>query len=155
MVTLAIDNFCRLSKYFWSVYMKFSMMVAILVEFNVSWNVVGGHLNARVRPYVYRIPLQDSTRIAIHANRHLLYMSIKWSAPSVSCCCFNSVEISCPVGLECKTKNYLSAFAEFWALDTETYAVLTSSVKKRFSFFILIFLFLPLNVANPRHKLYN
>ena len=37
--TLTIYSFCRLGDYFWSVDIKFWMMGAILVEFNMSCNV--------------------------------------------------------------------------------------------------------------------
>ena len=65
IVTLTIYSFCRLSGYFWSVDITLWMMVAILVEFNVSCNVGSGQLNDHVPPYVYRITLQAAIRISI------------------------------------------------------------------------------------------
>ena len=71
IVTLTIYSFCRLSVCFWSVDITFWMMVAILVEFNVSCNVGAGQHNGRVPLYVYCITLQAALRIAIRANGRL------------------------------------------------------------------------------------
>ena len=50
IVTSTMYHFCRLSDYFWFDDMKFWMMVAILVKFNVSCNVVAGQLSDLVPP---------------------------------------------------------------------------------------------------------
>ena len=71
IVTLTIYSFFRLSDYSWSVDITFWMMVAILLEFNVSCNVGAGQLNDHVPLHVYCITLQDAIRIAIRANRCL------------------------------------------------------------------------------------
>ena len=49
------------------------MMVAIIVEFNVSCNVGAGQLSDRVPLYFSRITLQTAIRIVIRAIRITIY----------------------------------------------------------------------------------
>ena len=89
-VTLTVYSLCRLSNYFWSVDIKFWMMVAIMVEFNVTCNVGTGQLSGHVPPYVYRITLQAAIRIAIRANRRLYGRKVVCPMVIFKNCCFNS-----------------------------------------------------------------
>ena len=66
-----IYSFCRLSDYFWSVHIKFWIIVVgggSSSEFNISCNVGAGQLSNRVPPYVYYITMQASIRISIRPN---------------------------------------------------------------------------------------
>ena len=89
-----IYSFCRLSDYFWSVHIKFWIIVVgggSSSEFNISCNVGAGQLSNRVPPYVYHITMQASIRITIRPNSgsavpHIvrsIWTKQRWTVPRV------------------------------------------------------------------------